>query len=77
MPILSGYKCLVELRNNNYYHDTPIVVYTTSNNHLEVKKCMKAGATNYLVKPESFSKLQALVKELHLGNIKPTFQNVF
>ncbi|WP_123776109.1 response regulator [Brumimicrobium aurantiacum] len=61
MPKYNGIDCLNYLRNQEQYKDTPIIIYTTSNNPDDKKRSLQNGATSFLTKP---SRIHSLVEEL-------------
>lgn len=64
MPILNGTQTLFELKQNSRYTKIPVVIYSTSNNEHEKRKCMNYGAVDYLVKPISIAESDAMTKRL-------------
>lgn len=64
MPILNGTQTLFELKQNTRYTKIPVVIYSTSNNEHERRKCMNFGAVDYLVKPISIAESDAMTKRL-------------
>jgi CheY-like chemotaxis protein len=64
MPILNGTQTLFELKQNSRYTKIPVVVYSTSDNEHEKRKCMNFGAVDYLVKPISIAESDAMTKRL-------------
>ena len=64
MPILNGTQTLFELKQNNRYTRIPVVIYSTSDNEHEKRKCMNFGAVDYLVKPISIAESDAMTKRL-------------
>jgi CheY-like chemotaxis protein len=64
MPILNGTQTLFELKQNARYTKIPVVIYSTSDNEHEKRKCMGFGAVDYLVKPISIVESDAMTKRL-------------
>jgi CheY-like chemotaxis protein len=64
MPILNGTQTLFELKQNARYMEIPVVIYSTSDNEHEKRKCMSFGAVDYLVKPISIAESDAMTKRL-------------
>jgi CheY-like chemotaxis protein len=62
MPILNGTQTLFELKNSPRYCKIPVIIYSTSNNEDERRKCLSFGAVDYLVKPLSVDDGHAMVK---------------
>lgn len=64
MPILNGTQTLFELKNNERYSKIPVIIYSTSNNEHERRKCLNFGASDYLVKPVSMEEGTAMTRRL-------------
>ena len=60
MPHLSGYQLLEGIAAD--YPDIPVMVMTATNDLDTAVRCMRAGATDYLVKPVEASRLISAVK---------------
>jgi CheY-like chemotaxis protein len=61
MPKKSGKEVLAELKQHPIYKKIPVIIYTTTRNELEIKKCYELGANTYIVKPISFEGLREVV----------------
>ena len=61
MPRMDGRQLLVRLRSQERYRHVPVVVYSTSSVSSERLSVQRLGATDYLVKPNTFG---ALCKDL-------------
>jgi CheY-like chemotaxis protein len=57
MPGKGGYEALAEIKADPTAENIPIVVYTTSNNETDIRRCYELGANSYVVKPDSFHAL--------------------
>ena len=76
MPLISGRECVKAFKELSRLKDVPIIVYTTSALAKEVDEIQDLGATNYLVKPTSFSRLVGVLEEILSGKDLPFFINV-
>lgn len=65
MPGKNGYDILSEIRENQHYARIPVVITSTSNIKSVMEKCLQMGASDYLVKPESFIDYADYAKDLH------------
>lgn len=63
MPVLDGKETLSILKNNDYYKDIPVVVFTTSESELDKLFCKKFN-TEMVTKPPTFSTLNAALDRL-------------
>jgi CheY-like chemotaxis protein len=68
MPLLGGRECLTQIKNRKELKNIPVIIYTTSNRQNDVKDFKSLGATEYIVKPNSFSQvLSSLSKILNVA----------
>lgn len=63
MPQMGGLECLKHLRNS-IYKNLPIVIFTTSDNTIDITNSYECGANIYLTKPAAFSELQLLLNKV-------------
>jgi CheY-like chemotaxis protein len=63
MPKVGGYEVLVHVKEMPLYKSVPVFIYTTSSNQFDIDRCMRAGATGFITKHNSFDDL---CKELSL-----------
>jgi CheY-like chemotaxis protein len=64
MPEMSGWQCLSKLKNDHYFKDIPVVMYSTSSYQRDKEIAIELGALGFLTKPSDYKTLQRL-----LGNI--------
>ena len=57
MPKKDGREVLMELKQSDKYRRIPILIFTTTRNETEIKRCYELGANSYIVKPASFEDL--------------------
>jgi CheY-like chemotaxis protein len=62
MPILNGTQTLLYLKREAKLKHIPVIIFSTSENEEERRKCISYGASDYLVKPMSYDEGQAIVK---------------
>ena len=55
MPILNGTQTLLEIKRNQRLKDIPVIIFSTSENENERRKCISFGAEEYVVKPSTFN----------------------
>lgn len=70
MPLKDGRQALTEIRSDPALSQLPTVILTTSKNEDDVNFCQSRGANDYIVKPNSYSDLLAIVESL-----KPYWEN--
>ncbi len=61
MPKKDGREVLKEIKQHAIYKKIPVIVFTTTKNETEIKRCYELGANTYIVKPASF---EGLVKTM-------------
>lgn len=64
MPEINGSQVLSHIKGNPLFDPIPKVVLSTSNAPLHIHECIANGATEYMVKPDNMTALNALAKKL-------------
>ena len=64
MPKKNGQEVLSEIKQHPVFKMIPVIVYTTTKNEDEVKRCYELGANTYIVKPISFESLLQVVQTI-------------
>lgn len=64
MPKMNGLELLQKLRAMEEYKTTPVIMVTTEGGKREVITAIKAGASNYIVKPFTAFVLREKIKEI-------------
>ena len=64
MPKKDGREVLKELRSNPQFSAIPLIVFSTTNNEMEMKRCYDLGASRYITKPNSYESLKKTVAEV-------------
>jgi PleD family two-component response regulator len=59
MPKLSGLECLESIRTREHLNNSLVIMYSTSADHLIIRKCKDLGADEFLVKVPSLNLLAA------------------
>jgi CheY-like chemotaxis protein len=62
MPILNGTQTLLYLKQTLRFRNIPVVIFSTSENETEKRKCLSLGALDYLIKPLTLEEGQAAIK---------------
>ena len=57
MPKKDGRESLKEIKHHPVFKRIPIIVFTTTKNEQEIRRCYELGANSYVVKPVSFDAL--------------------
>jgi len=64
MPKVDGFEVLSSIRQQPAYRDLPVIVLTSSELLMDVRRAYEVGASSYLVKPLEFQNLAAMVRTL-------------
>jgi len=64
MPKKDGREVLKELKQHPIFKKIPVIVFTTTKNEIEIKRCYELGANSYVVKPISFDALLKVVENI-------------
>lgn len=62
MPILNGTQTLLHLKRNFRYKNIPVIIFSTSENETEKRKCLSLGAVDYMVKPLTLEECRNTIK---------------
>ncbi len=64
MPKKDGREVLKEIKQSVAFKNIPVIIFSTTNNELEMKRCYELGANSYITKPNSFESLIKTVAAL-------------
>lgn len=64
MPKKDGREVLKELKQHPKLKKIPVVIFSTTNNEQEMRRCYELGANSYITKPNSFESLLKTVAAL-------------
>jgi DNA-binding response OmpR family regulator len=64
MPFKNGIDCLKSLRADKKFESLPVIMYSTSNNNVDIEESYKHSANLYVVKPDNFQKLVKSLEEV-------------
>jgi two-component system response regulator len=62
MPVMDGREVLRVMKLNTVWRKVPIIIFSTSDNHEDVRQAYGLGAVSYITKPLSFVKLVSVMK---------------
>jgi CheY-like chemotaxis protein len=62
MPEMDGYECMRAIRRQSRFRDLPIVALTAKAMKDDRKKCIDAGASDYIAKPVDVERLLSLMR---------------
>lgn len=64
LPKVSGLEILERMKKDERLKEIPVVVLTSSNEHIDIKKAYELGANSYIVKPVDFAKFTTSIQQL-------------
>ena len=64
MPLMNGRDCLIRLKNSKDYQSIPVVMYTTSTRAVDRDELKRLGASDYFIKPSTFSEIYELLRDV-------------
>lgn len=64
MPKKDGREVLKEIKQNPALSKIPVIIFSTTNNEQEMRRCYELGANSYITKPNSFESLIKTVAAL-------------
>jgi len=64
MPELTGSEVLSQMAEQSRYKYIPKLILSTSNAYIHMQECIKNGATDYFVKPNSMRELEELTEKM-------------
>jgi len=64
MPKKDGREVLRELKQSPELKKIPVIIFSTTNNEQEMRRCYELGANSYITKPNSFESLLKTVAAL-------------
>lgn len=64
LPKKDGRECLKMIKKHPVIKRLPVIVFSTSNSHLDVKECYELGANCYLSKPQTFKELTEMLRKI-------------
>jgi CheY-like chemotaxis protein len=64
MPRKNGKACLQEIRNDDKFKNTPVVMFSTSSYHKDIDETYEGGANLYISKTDFFGNEAHMLKQL-------------
>ena len=65
MPKMDGRQALKALKSNTEFKKIPVIVFSTTENAVEIARCYELGANTYVVKPSSYNGLLKTVDTIN------------
>jgi len=64
MPEMSGWQCLVRIKNDNSLKNASVVMYSTSSHQRDKELAIELGALGFITKPTDYKKLRDILKRI-------------
>jgi CheY-like chemotaxis protein len=64
MPYKNGLDCLKEIRADQRFKNVSVAIYSTSSSEKDIENTFVEGANIYIKKPNDFSELKKVIKEV-------------
>lgn len=66
LPDMTGIEILRQLKQHKYLKSTPVVVLTTTDDSVEIKRCYELGCNVYVTKPLNYESFANAIRQLGL-----------
>jgi len=66
LPDMTGIDILRQVKENKYLKSTPVVVLTTTDDSVEIKRCYELGCSVYITKPVNYESFATAIRQLGL-----------
>ncbi|MFC0780804.1 response regulator [Flavobacterium sp. HJSW_4] len=79
MPVMNGWECLKQLKQEERYKDIPVIMISTSSHKNDMDTAANLGAVCYFVKPNTFKDLKqalGLITSNLENGLKETLPNL-
>jgi CheY-like chemotaxis protein len=66
LPDMTGIEILRRVKENKYLKSTPVVVLTTTDDSVEIRRCYELGCNVYITKPVNYESFANAIRQLGL-----------
>jgi CheY-like chemotaxis protein len=66
LPDMTGIEILRRVKENRHLKSTPVVVLTTTDDSVEIKRCYELGCNVYVTKPVNYENFANAIRQLGL-----------
>ena len=70
MPCRDGKECLKEIRADSRFNNMPIIIKSAFWDENNIAECYRAGATRYVIKPNTIRELTGILQKLLIDDWK-------
>lgn len=64
MPVKNGFDALAEMRRSEKYKNTPVIIFTTSDDANDVDKARHLGADMFITKPKAYDRFRQVLQDV-------------
>ena len=64
MPLIGGRECLAKIKNTKELKHIPVIIYTTSTRPSDVTDFKSLGASEYVIKPNTFGQVLTSLEKI-------------
>jgi len=64
MPKVNGIEVLKKIKSDESTKIIPVIIFTSSKDENDAKKCYRLGANSFVVKPLEYNKFEEIIKEI-------------
>ncbi len=64
IPVMDGVTLLRKLKSDPLLSEIPVIMYSTTNNPVEIDSCLRIGARRFITKNISYQKLVQTLKDI-------------
>ena len=64
MPVMNGWQCLKQIKDDPNYRQIPVIVYSTSSHQKERDFAMDLGAIHFFSKPDDFQQWKEILERI-------------
>ena len=65
LPRVDGLEVLSQIKNNDRIQSLPVIVFSSSDDPLDIQRAYRLGANSYLVKPMGFSEMSTMLQQAY------------
>jgi CheY-like chemotaxis protein len=76
MQGMSGLELLQALQGAERYRHLPVVIYSTSSYSKDIRKCLLAGAKQYITKPSTYNGFREVTASLKQHMLSPSYLTI-
>jgi CheY-like chemotaxis protein len=67
MPMVGGRDCLIHIKSNKMLRSIPVIMYTTSTRQHDMNDFKALGASDYIIKPNTFEEVSRCLGRILLN----------